>query len=275
MLNISEKYVLDKIMKEGGMPEIPKACVRIAKYMLAEHEYQSKNIRLQEWGSTSPNLLEIVIAVFTAVLLEEPITYQAIVGRLNHLINVSDAKDRFNIIADVIGLISLTGLIDINKPGQGQYINITTEYEILDILEKEKHIIIIHRPQPIESNWDEEQHSMLLGHPMNHHEEEICLNHLNKLNAIPLQLNSAFVTMYKEKPKHAPKTPKAEDQWQQFMGDSFDKYMELLKLGKPFYLGHKYCTRGRTYACGYHVTTQGNGFKKAIIELYNEELVEG
>ena len=274
MLNISEQFVLKKIIDEGGMKEIPEAKYAINGYM-TNHYHESKNKRLMEWLMSDPDIHSLIISIFTTVLLDEGITYQAMVGKLSHMIDVEDNYDRFKIIADVIGIVSTTGLIDINKPGQGEYLNFTTDYEILDIPIKEKHVIMIDRPQPIESNYDETHGSMLLGHVMNHHEEEICLNHLNKLNAIPLKLNADFVAMYSEKPNHAPVTQEALDQWQQFMGESLHKYKELLAHGKKFYLIHKPDTRGRTYACGYHVTTQGNGFKKAIVELYNEELVEG
>jgi len=274
MLNQSEQFVLDYIIAEGGLKEIPEAIELIRQYWRKDH-YKSKNIRLKQWAPHNADSLEIIISVFTVTLMEETITYQAMVGKLNHLIKVKDSLDRFKIIADVIALISQTGLIDIVSPGQGTSILISTDYEILDIPKPDKHVILTHRPQPIESNWDPELGSMLLGHNMNHHDEEICLQHLNQLNQIPLQLNRAFVNMYTEAPRNAPNSVKAEQQWYQFMNESFGKYQEILNHNNYFYLGHKYDTRGRTYACGYHVTTQGNSYKKAIIELANEELVEG
>ena len=272
MTNISEQFVIDHIIAEGGMPEILEALTLVRLYLKTDH-YAAKNKRLNEWDPHPADVHDIIIAVFTITLIDESTIYQAIIGRLQHMIQVEDSIDRFKILADVIGLISNTGLIDITSPGQGQHITITTEYEILDIPVPEKHVIVIDQPQPIESNWDEEHGSMLLGHAMNHHEQEICLDHLNRLNQIPLKLNAAFVKMYKEEPKHKPETKKAQNRWHQFMHESFEKYTELVAHGKPFYLIHKYDTRGRTYACGYHVTSQGNSYKKAIVELANEELV--
>lgn len=273
MFNISEQFVLKYIIDNEGLRELPEAAYLITKYM-EENSYPSKNKRLKEWRLSFPEPFKLIISIFTIILINKTITYQAIIGKLNHKIKVKDSLDRFKILADIIGLISNTGLIVINYPGHGQYINITTDYEIADIPEKEKHIITINRPQPIETNWDPEHHSMLLGHPMNHHNYEICLNHLNELNQIPLKLNKTFVNQYKEQPKNIPKTQKAQNQWDQFMEESFHKYKELLSNNQIFYLIHKYDTRGRTYACGYHVTSQGSNYKKAIIKLANKELVE-
>jgi DNA-directed RNA polymerase len=42
-----------------------------------------------------------------------------------------------------------------------------------------------------------------------------------------------------------------------------------------FHLTHKVDKRGRIYSQGYHVNTQGAAFKKAMIELAKEELIEG
>ena len=273
MLNISEQFVVDYFMANAWLSEITESMDLILKYKQTDH-YKSKNQRLAEWIWHTEDILNLIVSIFTVTLLEQSTTYQAMIGRLSHKIKVKDSIDRFKILADIIGLISQTGLIDIDSPGQGQHINISTLYDMeVDIPVEERHVIVTDRPQPIEMNKDSIHGSMLMGHRMNHHNDEICLHHLNRLNQIPLQLNKAFVNAYTETPKNEPKTQQTKDQWRQFMKESFGKYQEILKHKKPFYLIHKYDTRGRTYACGYHVTSQGNSYKKAIVELANEELI--
>ena len=49
----------------------------------------------------------------------------------------------------------------------------------------------------------------------------------------------------------------------------------LFMMGNEFYLTHRYDKRGRCYAQGYHVTTQGNPWNKAVIEFAHEELATG
>jgi DNA-directed RNA polymerase len=49
----------------------------------------------------------------------------------------------------------------------------------------------------------------------------------------------------------------------------------MVQCGNHFYLTHKVDKRGRIYACGYHINTQGTAFKKAQLELVNEEIVTG
>lgn len=63
--------------------------------------------------------------------------------------------------------------------------------------------------------------------------------------------------------------------WDKFKYDSYCLYSTIAKQGNRFWLDQKVDKRGRMYAEGYHITTQGKPFKKAMIELANEEIIEG
>ena len=51
-------------------------------------------------------------------------------------------------------------------------------------------------------------------------------------------------------------------------------YRLMYEAGNRFYLTHKVDKRGRTYAQGYHVNTQGAAWNKATIELADMEVVQ-
>lgn len=38
---------------------------------------------------------------------------------------------------------------------------------------------------------------------------------------------------------------------------------------------HKYDRRGRTYAVGYHVNSQGTDYNKSVLELSRKEIING
>lgn len=273
-MNSAEQFVWDTVDENGGMDEVDQSVELIEEYMIQCY-YYSKNQRLWKWMNTNPDIFELVIAIFTAVLVNQTITYQAICGLLNHKIRLEDTVDRIKIIAETVALISQTGLINIHRPGAGKTITITTDFSLdEEIPIPDKHKICIHRPQPISKNRDRELGSMLLGHKMNHHEEHICLDHLNRMNQIPLTLNKTFLTAFTEEPKQTPITADQKDQWNKFVADSMAKYQEVLSTGNKMYSIHKFDSRGRSYSCGYHITTHGSSFKKATVELYNTELVE-
>lgn len=118
----------------------------------------------------------------------------------------------------------------------------------------------------------------------NHHDEDICLDHLNRMNQVPLKVNSHTAGMIANRWRNLDKPKEDEDQrdflkrkkaFEKF--DSTVRYVMkvLYEAGNRFYLTHKYDKRGRSYCQGYHVNYQGAPWNKAVIELADPELVHG
>jgi hypothetical protein len=116
--------------------------------------------------------------------------------------------------------------------------------------------------------------SLILG-KSNHHDGDICLDVLNTINKVELQLDTKFLSTVEETPTFELDTPEKIAQWDRFKRQSYKFYSLMVSQGNRFYLTHKYDKRGRIYAGGYHINSQGTAFKKASIELAREELVEG
>ena len=274
-MNTAEQMCWDEIDNEGGMDEVDEAVYLIEEYRVACYHH-NKNQRLWRWANVNPDMYELVVAVFTIVLQEEELTYQALIGLIQNRIKLPLALDRIKIIAEVTAVISKTGLINITRYGKGESIMITTDFEMSKPFPfKNKHELSLHRPQMLTSNRDPDSGNVMLGHPSNHHEDDICLDHLNRMNQIPMSLNTKFLNLYIETAKHQPKTEEQKLQWETFQRESLQKYVEVLRNGNKMYLKHRPDSRGRTYACGYYITTQGSSFKKAISELFVKELVKG
>jgi hypothetical protein len=120
----------------------------------------------------------------------------------------------------------------------------------------------------------------------NHHEDDVCLDHINRVNRIKLRLNPDTALMVQNQWRHLDKPKECESQQEyQARKKAFEKYdsvsrqvMEnilLLSEDGGFWLTHKYDKRGRTYAQGYHCNPQGNSWNKSLIEFWNQELVNG
>lgn len=115
-----------------------------------------------------------------------------------------------------------------------------------------------------------------------HHEDDACLDHLNKMNQIPLTVNAETVRLVQNQWKNLDSC-KPDETVEEFQKRrrAFHKYDQdsreviegLLTLGGPFWLTWKYDSRGRCYAQGYHVNPQGNQWSKASVEFYEEEIV--
>jgi len=114
-------------------------------------------------------------------------------------------------------------------------------------------------------------------------EEDVCLDHINRCNAVALSLNTNVVASA-EGNMILPKRKIGEDfvefqkrqkQAEVFYSTSLEVMQGMLTLGNEFWLTHKYDRRGRTYAVGYHVNSQGTDYNKAVLELSRKEVING
>lgn len=117
----------------------------------------------------------------------------------------------------------------------------------------------------------------------NHHDDDVCLDHINRMNRIRFSLDQDTARMIRNRWRNLdkPKTGETDNEFKKRVR-AFEKYdrssravmTKLLQYGNDFYLTHKYDKRGRSYCQGYHVNYQGAPWNKAVIELADKELVE-
>jgi hypothetical protein len=122
--------------------------------------------------------------------------------------------------------------------------------------------------------------SMILKN--NHHEGDLVLDHINRVNATPLALNNNVVAFVKNLWRNLDKQ-KLDETLEEFQlrKRAFEKYdrvskdviQGLLTMGSSFWLTHRYDKRGRSYCQGYHVNYQGNDWNKAVVEFAEPEVL--
>lgn len=112
-------------------------------------------------------------------------------------------------------------------------------------------------------------------------EEDMCLDHINRMNSVGLTLNTDVISS-EEGHMINPKRKvgegfddfrKRKKQAEVFYNHSLEVMQSLLALGNEFWLTHKYDRRGRSYCVGYHVNSQGTDYNKAVLELSNQEVI--
>lgn len=117
----------------------------------------------------------------------------------------------------------------------------------------------------------------------NHHEDDVCLDHINRVNRVLFAIDHDTAHMIANRWKHLDRAKPGESSTDfQKRVKAFAKYDRtakevidtILRHGNEFYLTHKYDKRGRVYCQGYHVNYQGAPWNKAVIELANREFVE-
>lgn len=113
----------------------------------------------------------------------------------------------------------------------------------------------------------------------NHHNDDVCLDHINRMNAVRFTINTDTARMVKNTWRNLDKPKEGETKADfERRKKAFEKYdrtaKEVIDLLSPvFYLTHKYDKRGRIYCQGYHVTYQGAPWNKAVIEFADTEKV--
>jgi len=158
---------------------------------------------------------------------------------------------------------------------------IQDEQLLFDLDQYQYPLPCVEHPEPVTTNKDTGyktiKNSVILNN--NYTDDDVCLEHLNKMNSVPLSLNADVVAFVQNKWANLDR-PKARESAEDFQKrrKAFNKYnrtsknvLQAIMLEDRFWLTHKYDFRGRTYSQGYHVNYQGNDWNKACIELADAE----
>lgn len=141
------------------------------------------------------------------------------------------------------------------------------------------------KPEPVETNRDTGyltcRGSIILK--QNHHDDDVCLDHINRMNAIKFTIDDDTAFMIQNQWRNLDKPKDGESKgdyekrlraFEKYDANSKDVIGKILSLGNEFYLTHKFDKRGRTYPCGYFINYAGNSWNKACIAFADKELVE-
>ena len=200
------------------------------------------------------------------LLIHKRATIQTMVG----LLNTGDIQDT----SDRIAMCVRKGLVAWDPDTE----RLITLVQVSDELQKQLDLYqyplpMLVPPRSLEGNKDSGYytHSSSVILRGNHHDNDVCLDHLNRMNSIALSINpNAFTYVNKWKKMDKEQTRKA---FVHFNVATQQVMHFMVEANNHFYLTHKYDKRGRTYACGYHISTQGNDYQKSCIEFAHKELV--
>lgn len=143
---------------------------------------------------------------------------------------------------------------------------------------------MVEAPEPVTNNrqtgYQTIKGSLLLKN--NHHEGDLALDHINRMNHTPLRINADAAMFVQNHWKNLDRQ-KEDETFLEFKQrkDAFRKFDEVARDivaafamdNQTLYLTHRYDKRGRTYAQGHHINYQGNDWCKASIEFANGEVL--
>lgn len=261
--------------------KIKEGVILIQEYMSKDY-YKSKNIRINQLKQIELEPLVIDILVGIAYHLREEL-FTSVTAQMASRLGFSDRTEAIVTVAELVAVLCQTDLFDILKASRAASLVLVSRMPLPEKLvrhiEDSKFLPpMVCKPLQLDSNYSSgyltHTDSLILGSG-NHHDGDICLDVLNKMNGVALKLDLEFLCKVEEMPTFEIENQEQYDQWKNFKVDSYRMYDLIQSQSNKFYLTHKVDKRGRIYAQGYHISTQGSAFKKAMIELYNQELVEG
>jgi len=108
---------------------------------------------------------------------------------------------------------------------------------------------------------------------------DICLDHLHRANQVALEINfnvinsneGRFVKPVRANGEDFDEYRKRVKQAEQFYKTSIVVMNQIAELSDKIYLTHKYDRRGRCYASGYHVNSQGDDYRKSCLQFADKE----
>lgn len=282
----NRKHIDGYIKKElEALPEmeakIEQGVGLLVQYMSQDY-YASKNARIAQLQGM--DLHSLVLSIFMGVAYcIRPELFTAVTSQLASRLKMSDKVAAIQTIAEILAVLCNTDVFDITKEGRDASLKVISRIplsaSLVSYIENSQYLPpMVCRPLPLENNYSSgyltHNDSLILGSG-NHHEGDICLDVINLLNQVPLRLDTEFLSTFEEQPTFALDTQEQRESWDRYKRQSYDFYLMLAQYGNQFYLTHKVDKRGRIYSQGYHVTTQGTAFKKASIELAQEEIING
>lgn len=277
----------------------------LQEYMGKTYSYGSKNVRIAQLKGI--DVEELVIKLFIGIAYcQTNVLFTSITAQLASRLGMDDKRDSIVTIAEMLAVLCATDAFDINKESAMASLMVISRIplpeELIECINNSLYLPpMVCEPLELESNYSSgylsHKDSLILGKG-NHHDGDICLDVLNRINKIPLKLDMDFLCTVAEDPNseftlekvHQSANEKGEvitdavarerlhkqiENWYAFKGQSQQFYLLMHRMGNEFYLTNKVDKRGRIYCSGYHISTQGTAYKKAMVELAEQEVITG
>lgn len=188
-------------------------------------------------------------------------------------------------VADLLYECVEDDLMDFDMETKKFILNYSVSTEVQDLLDMYQYPLpMVVPPKRITNNnmgsgYITEKGRIVLNGTSVIDDEDLCLDHINRANNVKLTLNVDVIASpegNRIKPvrragESYPEFEQREKQSKTFYETSVDVMQGMLTLGNEFYLTHKYDRRGRCYAMGYHINSQGTDYNKAVLELARKE----
>jgi len=254
----------------------------LVKQYMAGTYYASKMARIAQLANMV--IADVVMDIFVGISYHlRPELFTSVSSQMAARLKLSDKTEAITTVAELMAVLCETDAFDISKEDKMASLMVASRIPLpetlVEFIENSQVLPpMVCTPLELTHNFSSgyltHNDSLILG-AGNHHDGDICLDVLNTCGSVALKLDLQLLCTVEEEPTFELDSQDKCDQWARFKKQSYMMYSLMAQQGNRFHLNHKVDKRGRIYANGYHLNTQGSAFKKAAVELANEELVEG
>lgn len=303
-------YIRDALSNDQDIAKKIAHGVDLLKQWMALSYYASKDLRLTQLKAMDLESLVYELLVGIAYCLK-PELFTSVTARLASKLGFSDRRDSIQTVAEMVAVLCNTDAFDITKAHPRASLMLVSRMAlpdaILNFIRQSEYLppmvcVPLELTKNYSSGYLSHDDSVILsrGGTANHHNGNVCLDVLNIVNKTALTLDVDFLRSVDEDSTVDDEANleklritvtkdgrlRTEDEvqetlrqqranWENFKAKSAQIYLLMHQTGNEFYLTHKVDKRGRIYAQGYHINTQGSSYKKASVELAKKEIVEG
>ena len=261
--------------------KLQQGVVLITEYINGAY-YDAKMARLKQLQNMDVSALVMDMLVGVAYC-QKPELFTSATSQMASRLKFSDKTEAILTVAEMLAVLCKTDAFDILKENKNASLMVQSRIplpeKLVEFIDNSQFLPpMVCEPLELTHNYSSgyltHNDSLILGSG-NHHDGDICLDVLNTMNKVALKLDTDFLSSVEEEPTFELDNQEKEDSWAHFKRQSYKFYNLMAAQGNNFYFCHKVDKRGRIYSHGYHINTQGSAFKKAMLELANEELIEG
>lgn len=255
--------------------------LKLLKIWIAKEHYPSKRARLDQLEIL--DLEQLVRTVFCSVAYcQTPELFVNITAQLAAKLGFDNKRDSIITTAEILAVLCESDAFDLIRTENDRIqvlSRIPLSTELLSFVRNSLYLPpMVCKPTSVNTNYESpfltHNDSLVLGAD-NAHTEDICLDAINIQNKVCFKLSTEFLDKCEEVPSKPLDTMKKQQAWTEFMRQSAEIYDLMCDQGNKFWFPNKVDKRGRMYTLGYHINPQGSPYKKAMLELHHQELVEG
>lgn len=189
-------------------------------------------------------------------------------------------------VADRLLMAAEFDFIDYDQDKKRFLVKYDVSDDVKAMLERYQYPLpMVVKPNEVKKNSDTGYHtirgSVVLNGSEYFKDKDMCLDHINRANGVPLALDFSVVKSTEGR-FDKPKRKNGEDfsdyrkrlrQAVVFYETSVEVMEGLDALTDEIYMTHKYDRRGRCYSSGYHISPQGDDYRKAVLQFAKKEVI--